>query len=85
MPWRKLNMKVELKEKTLGFTERDINSKAILNTDVGALLKYKIQKYRSEKIRESAAELSKVKSDINNIRNELCEIKNLLLKITTRE
>lgn len=78
-------MKVELKEKTLGFTERDINSKAILNTDVGALLKYKIQKYRSEKIRESAAELSKVKSDINNIRNELCEIKNLLLKITTRE
>lgn len=78
-------MKVELKEKTLGFTERDINSKAILNTDIGALLKYRIQKYRSEKIRESAAELSKVKNDINNIKDELCEIKNLLLKITTRE
>jgi len=76
-------MKVELKEKALGFTERDINSKAILNTDSSALLKYKIQKHRSEKLRENAAELHKVKNDINNIKDELCEIKNLLLKITT--
>jgi len=78
-------MKVELKEKASGFTERDINSKAILNTDTDALLKYRIQKHRSEKTKENAAELNRVKADINNIKNELCEIKNLLLKITSRE
>ena len=36
--------KIKIAEPVRGFTERDRNSKAILNTDMDSLLKYKIQK-----------------------------------------
>jgi hypothetical protein len=38
------NEKIKIAEPVRGFTERDRNSKAILNTDMDSLLKYKIQK-----------------------------------------
>lgn len=65
-----------------GFTERDINSKAILNTDVDSLLKYKIQKRRLLDTAKNSSEIHAVKSEISQIKCELTEIKNLLFKIT---
>ena len=67
-----------------GFTERDPNSKAILNTDISSLLKHKIQKRRFSEINKSTNELEHVKGEINNIKTDLCEIKKLLLQITQK-
>lgn len=65
-----------------GFTERDPQSKAILNTDIDSLLKYKIQKRKIIDINKNRSEIDAVKSEINQIKCDLTEIKTLLLKIT---
>jgi len=77
-------MKVQLKEKSSGFTERDVDSKAILNTDLDGLLKYKMQKHRGAKFRENSLELNRIRNDVDSMKNDLLEIKSLLLKITDR-
>lgn len=70
--------KIKMKEVVGGFTERDSNSKALLNTDKDSLLKYKIQK----RIRsETNFEIESVKRDVVLMKNELSEIKELLLSI----
>lgn len=77
--------RLELKEKVSGFTERDMNSKAILNTDLSGLLSYKIKKHRTYRLSEDVAEIQKVKDELSSMKNEMLEIKQLLLKITSRE
>jgi hypothetical protein len=67
-----------------GFTERDSNSKAILNTDMNSLLKHKIQRRRFSEINRSAKELIHVKGEIDDIKTNLSEIKKLLLQITQK-
>lgn len=69
--------KIKMKEVVGGFTERDINSKALLNTDMDSLLKYKIQKRRLS----SSMEMEKIKTDVNELKSELDEIKQLLLTL----
>lgn len=76
---------IELKEKALGFTERDLHSKAILNTDAAGLLRYKIQKQKSSRLNEGVANVEKVREELIELKNEMNEIKQLLLKITNRE
>jgi hypothetical protein len=73
--------RLELTEQALGFTERDANSKAILNTDTNALLKYKLQKQRHQ---QSTQEVNKMKEEICSLKDDLCEIKKLLLAITNK-
>ena len=80
-----METKVELQEKVSGFTERDYYSKAILNTDTNALLKYKLQRHRHVKVQESALELQRVKDEMVSLKSDLSEIKALLKQITTRE
>jgi len=46
-------MKIELEDKSLGFSQRDLNSKAILNTDMHSLVNYKTRKRRAEEISKS--------------------------------
>lgn len=77
--------RLELKEKVSGFTERDMNSKAILNTDLSGLLSYKIRKHRTIRLNEDVAEIQKVRDELSSMKNEMLEIKQLLLKITSRE
>ena len=67
-----------------GFTERDANSKAILNTDIDALLKYKIQKRKISDINRNRSELTAMQVEIDDIKSDLGEIKSLLLKITSK-
>jgi hypothetical protein len=76
--------KIEIIEPVSGFTERESNSKALLNTDVDSLLKYKIQKRRFSEINRNVGEISKVKLEVEQIKNDLCEIKQLLLQITQK-
>ena len=67
-----------------GFTERDPNSKAILNTDMDSLLKHKIQRRHFSEINRNSKEIVNVREEINDIRNDISEIKQLLLQITKK-
>ena len=58
---------------------RDNNSKAILNTDVSALEQYKIS--RDRKMKEESI-LQNCVTDINTLKDDMKEIKNLLLKLS---
>ena len=74
--------KILIAEPVRGFTERDRNSKAILNTDVDSLLKYKIQRRKNADVNKSINEIVIIRGEIDNIKLDLSEIKYLLLKIT---
>jgi hypothetical protein len=74
--------KIKIAEPVRGFTERDKNSKAILNTDMDALLKYKIQKRKISDINKSRNEITLIRGEVDSIKSDLNEIKHLLLKIT---
>jgi hypothetical protein len=76
--------KIELEESTLGFTERDLQSKAILNTDMNALNRYKIQKKNFFEIKNTVNEYSVIKDEIYNLRNEMLEIKKMLSFIVSK-
>ncbi len=58
---------------------RDDNSKAVLNTDRNALEQYKVEKIRRENEQNT---LQECVSNINVLKKDMIEIKNLLLKIS---
>ena len=60
---------------------RDDNSNAVLNTDVSALEQYKIS--RDRKLKEELI-LQDCVNDINTLKGDMQEIKNLLLKISEK-
>ena len=74
--------KIKIAEPVRGFTERDKNSKAILNTDIDSLLKYKIQKRKISDINKSRNEIALIRGEVDSIKSDLSEIKQLLLQIT---
>jgi len=55
--------------------ERDMNSKAILNTNRSALEQYKIERERRQK----------EKDDINNIKKDLAELKDMVQKLIGKQ
>ncbi len=71
--------KIQMKEVVSGLGERDINSKALLNTDYDSLLKYRIQKRRAS---QNNGEIDSVRNEVAQMKSELKEIKELLLIIT---
>ena len=80
-----MSEKIELKETKNGFSLRDLHSKAILNSNTELLLKYKIQKTRFQNINAKSAEFESVKSEVQELRNEITEIKKLLLQIVGKD
>jgi len=58
---------------------RDKSSNAVLNTDMNALEKYKFT--RTQRLQEQEV-LQKCVDDINSLKGDMQEIKNLLLKIS---
>ena len=60
---------------------RDNSSKAILNTDISALEQYKIA--RDKKMKEESI-LQNCVTDINTLKDDIQEIKNLLLKMSEK-
>jgi hypothetical protein len=60
---------------------RDTNSKAVLNTDINALEQYKIA--RDRKMKEESV-LQNCVDDISSLKDDMTEIKNLLLKISEK-
>ena len=55
------------------------NSKAVLNTDISALEQYKIS--RDRKLKEESI-LQNCVTDINILKDDMTEIKNLLIKLS---
>jgi hypothetical protein len=76
-----MEQRYELKEKILGFTERDAHSKALLNTDMTALQNYRLKK---QKAQEQAQEFRMMKSEISSLKEDLSEIRQLLLAISKK-
>lgn len=76
-----ISEKIKLKEVHNGFSERDIHSKAILNQDVNALLRYKIQKNKLSSVSSTSNELQSLKAEFDTVKIEILEIKSLLQKI----
>jgi hypothetical protein len=76
-----MERKIELSEPIHGFTHRDAHSKALLNTDLSGLMKYKMQR---EKHIRGIQEMNKVKSDIVSLKDDLKEIKELLLMVSKK-
>jgi hypothetical protein len=74
--------KILIAEPVRGFTERDKNSKAILNTDVNSLLQYKIQKRKASELNKNASDINVLRSEVVQIKSDLSEIKSMLLQIT---
>lgn len=60
---------------------RDNNSKAVLNTDINALEQYKLARDRKQ---QEVSALQNCIDDINNLKDDMKEIKNLLLKISEK-
>tara|TARA_B100000470_G_scaffold21103_1_gene13865 strand:+ start:809 stop:1012 length:204 start_codon:yes stop_codon:yes gene_type:complete len=60
---------------------RDNLSKAVLNTDINALEQYKIA--RDKRLQEQSI-LQNCVTDISSLKDDMKEIKNLLLKISER-
>ena len=58
---------------------RDNNSNAILNTNIGALEQYRISK--NQRIQEQDT-LQTCVDDINSLKDDMQEIKNLLIKMS---
>ena len=58
---------------------RDNNSNAILNTNIGALEQYRISK--NKRVQEQDT-LQNCVDDINTLKDDMHEIKNLLLKMS---
>jgi hypothetical protein len=56
---------------------RDIDTGALLNTDLGGLDAYK-------KAKKKNAEIDSLREKVNSIENDVTEIKNLLLKIVEK-
>ena len=60
---------------------RDNNSKAVLNTDINALEQYKLA--RDQRLQEQIT-LQNCVNDIGSLKDDMTEIKNLLLKISEK-
>ena len=56
---------------------RDANSSAVLNTDYAGLAAYKAKRINSVKIKE-------LENDINSVKQELTDIKNMLQLLINR-
>ena len=60
---------------------RDTLSKAVLNTDINALEQYKVT--RAQRLQEKNM-LQNCVDDISSLKDDMTEIKNLLLKISEK-
>jgi len=63
---------------------RDGHSKAIINTDVSALSEYRQKMKMLDDVLDQKEELNMVKSEISNIRDDLSDLKQLMLAILNK-
>jgi hypothetical protein len=64
---------------------RDTESNAILNTDIRALNKYREEREKLLKMKSIAEEHEKMKNDISRTREEISQIKDLLVKVLEKK
>jgi len=61
---------------------RDLKSQAIINTDSDAYARYMARKVKQQKKDD---EMRKVVREVNEIKTEMCEIKDLLKKVLDKD
>ena len=79
MPWQFNLMKDTAKVKGHAHLVRDLKSQAIVNTDSDAYARYMARK---RKQKEQTDEIRSVIRDVNVLKTEMREIKNLLIGLT---
>ena len=79
MPWQFNLMKDTAKVKGHAHLVRDLKSQAIVNTDSDAYARYMARK---RKQKEQNDEIRNVIRDVNELRTEMREIKDLLIGLT---
>tara|TARA_S200002703_G_C3594564_1_gene182643 strand:+ start:233 stop:475 length:243 start_codon:yes stop_codon:yes gene_type:complete len=63
---------------------RDPHSKAVVNVDQRAYMSHLQEKKRTEEIRATGDRVAGVESDINMLKDEMTEIKQLLLQVVSQ-
>lgn len=76
-----MNTAIKLSEPINGLTHRDAYSKALLNSDFNGLTKYKMQR---EHHFNNVQEIIKIKTDIVSLKDDLKEIKQILLSLSNK-
>lgn len=80
-----INQNLKVETPIEGFTERQGDSKAILNTDKQKLLQYKIQRQRFININNQKNEIDDLKRDVKSMRDDLLLIKDSLRELIQRQ
>lgn len=63
---------------------RDVNSKGIINTDISALNEHRNRRKLMENVVVVNQEINTIKSQVNNITQDLTDIKQLLALLTQK-
>ena len=78
-------MIVELEEKVAGITHRDMHSKALLNSDMDAFLKYKKNKQRMLDHKNTKQNVTDLKEELCHLKNEISQIKEMITLLVTNK
>jgi len=78
-------MKVELDEKVAGITHRDTHSKALLNSDMDAFLKYKKRKQKMLDQKNTNKSVSELKEELHDLKSEITQIKEMITLLITNK
>lgn len=63
---------------------RDVHSKAIINTDVNALNEYRQKMKLAEDVIQQKNDLNNVQAEINNLRNDISAIKQMMITLINK-
>tara|TARA_Y100000817_G_C16658280_1_gene455982 strand:- start:343 stop:576 length:234 start_codon:yes stop_codon:yes gene_type:complete len=64
--------------------KKDMNTGALVSTDVAAFNKYKLQQQQAEEVKSQKNDLNNIKSEVSDLRNELGEIKDILKQLLNK-
>lgn len=63
---------------------RDVHSKAIINTDANALNEYRQKMKLAEDVIQQKNDLNNVQAEINNLRNDISAIKQMMITLINK-
>jgi hypothetical protein len=64
--------------------KKDMNTGALISTDVAAFNKYKLQQQQAEDVKSQKNDLNNIKSEVSNLRYELSELKDILKQLLNK-
>tara|TARA_R110001583_G_scaffold157197_1_gene309112 strand:+ start:82 stop:315 length:234 start_codon:yes stop_codon:yes gene_type:complete len=64
--------------------KKDMDTGALVSTDVAAFNKYKMQQQQAEEVKSQKNDLNNIKSEVSDLRYELGEIKDILKQLLNK-